>query len=322
MTPELYNGYDALDEYHLLEALGDDRHDVIKHHRDTFITESDFKWISEQGIDTVRLPVGHWLFDASEPYIEAKSYVDQAFAWCDKYQLSMVLDIHAAPGCQNGFDNGGLSGICEWHKKPKYIDQTLHFLKRLCRVYKDMPALSGIEVLNEPRWDIPIEIVQDFYKKSYTIIRDIVPRKIDIIFHDAFRLNAWESFFKQSDFNNVYLDTHMYQVFSHNDKQRKPYEVIEKVAIKRHHELQKVLPYVNVIVGEWSLGIHSNALSNVPNPIAQDALYRAVGNSLLLTFEQTSGWFFWSYKLSPESTLKHPGWSFKDVINKQYLKLK
>lgn len=321
MTPELFNGYDALDEYHLLEALGEKRHDVIKHHRDTFITKDDFKWIKDHGIDTVRIPIGYWLFNAEYPYIKAKSYVDQAFDWADEVGLFIVLDLHAAPGCQNGFDNGGLSGICEWHKRNGHIDQTLAFLKQLAQTYKHQSSLKGIEVLNEPRWDISLKIIQDFYKTSYTIIRDTIPRLIDIYFHDGFRLNEWESFFKENAFENVYLDTHMYQVFSDNDATRKPHEVIEKVAIKRHNELQHVLPYVNVIIGEWSLGIHPNTLDQLSNNVTKTALYKAVANSLLLTFEQTSGWFFWNYKLSPESLDKHPGWSLKEAIKKQYLEL-
>jgi len=39
--------------------------------------------------------------------------VDQVFQWAEEFGLRVVLDLHAAPGCQNGFDNGGIMGVCE-----------------------------------------------------------------------------------------------------------------------------------------------------------------------------------------------------------------
>jgi len=319
MAPELYEQYDAEDEYNLLKQMGDNKHKIIKKHRDSFISKHDFKWIKDYGIDTVRIPIGYWLIEANEPYIEAKSYLDNAFEWAAEYGLNILLDIHAAPGCQNGFDNGGLSGVCEWHLKQENIDKTIRFIEQISIVYKDEVALSGIQVLNEPRWDIPSTLLIKFYKKSYNVIREHLGTDKYIVFHDAFRLGIWKTFFTDNHFENVILDTHMYQVFSHNDSKRTMTEVIEKVSTQRLKELNEVMEYVDVVVGEWSLGIHPNTLKHVKDAFLKDALYRAVGNSLLVTFEQTRGWFFWNYKLSEKATKNNIGWSFVDVVKKGYL---
>jgi aryl-phospho-beta-D-glucosidase BglC (GH1 family) len=105
MTPELFEGTTAEDEYHLLLERGSDT-TWLTHHRDTFITKADFQWIRDHGIDTIRLPVGHWTYNAPHPYLPCDSYVEQAFAWAEETGLQVLLDVHAAPGCQNGFDNG------------------------------------------------------------------------------------------------------------------------------------------------------------------------------------------------------------------------
>ncbi|XFA98979.1 glycoside hydrolase family 5 protein [Candidatus Izemoplasma sp. B36] len=317
MTPELFKGYNAEDEYNLLLELKDKRFDVLKKHRDSFINEEDFKWISEYGINVVRLPIGYWLFEDIFPYKKAKNYVDLAFNWAKKYNLEVLLDIHAAPGCQNGFDNGGLSGICDWTKNDN-IDKTLDFIEKLCITYKDEASLFGIEVLNEPRWDIDLEIIRDFYKESYLIIRKYLNDKKAIVFHDAFRLEEWQRFFTENNFKNVYLDTHMYQVFSERDRLRTPNETLEKAGNLRLKELKQI-DFANVVVGEWSLGIHQNVKSQLHDKYSLEAFYRAIGNILLKTYEATSGWFFWNYKLSPESTKKNIGWSFRDVVSKGYL---
>ncbi|MBN2540440.1 MAG: cellulase family glycosylhydrolase [Bacilli bacterium] len=312
MTPELYHGYDAKDEFHLLEQLGESRFDVLKRHRDNFITEADFDWLHTHGINVIRLPIGHWLFEDNEPYVNALEYVENAFHWGSQHDIKILLDVHAAPGCQNGFDNGGLSGIVEWPIGDN-VNQTLRFIERLCITFQNEPALFGIEVLNEPRWDIDRNLLQNFYLDSYRIIRKYLNDSQVIVFHDAFRLDEWQEFFESNSFVNVILDTHMYQVFSHNDSTRNPSETIEKAAVLRYHEIKKI-SYVDLIVGEWSVGLHPHLLKQTHDDYEKEVLYRAVGNSLLTTFEQTRGWFFWNYKLSKESMNTHFGWSYRELV--------
>ena len=38
-------------------ALGENAKEVLEHHWDTWITEKDFEWIAERGLNSVRLPV-------------------------------------------------------------------------------------------------------------------------------------------------------------------------------------------------------------------------------------------------------------------------
>ena len=39
----------------------------LRRHHETFITDDDFAWIGEQGLDLVRLPVGHWVLHSDPP---------------------------------------------------------------------------------------------------------------------------------------------------------------------------------------------------------------------------------------------------------------
>ena len=75
-----------------------------------------------------------------------------------------------------------------------------------------------------------------------------------IVFHDAFRINEWASFFKDNNFNHVCLDTHMYQCF---DKKLfdKDISVHEKKALDRKKVIDEIQQYVPLIIGEWSLGL-------------------------------------------------------------------
>lgn len=71
-------------------------------HFRTFITEQDIELIASWGMDHVRLPVDYPVIeDDAAPGVPLESgyaYIDDCLAWCEKYGLSVVLDIHEAPG--------------------------------------------------------------------------------------------------------------------------------------------------------------------------------------------------------------------------------
>ncbi len=67
MTQDLFRGVKGDDEYSLGWELGQEEASRrLKVHRDTFITQRDFRWIADQGFDFVRLPVGYWLLEDTE----------------------------------------------------------------------------------------------------------------------------------------------------------------------------------------------------------------------------------------------------------------
>jgi aryl-phospho-beta-D-glucosidase BglC (GH1 family) len=60
----------------------------------------------------VRLPVGYWnvIEDpyhryAPKDHTKALKYIDLCFDWAEKYGLTVLLDLHGAPGSQNGIDH-------------------------------------------------------------------------------------------------------------------------------------------------------------------------------------------------------------------------
>ena len=71
-----------------------------KKHYDTFITEKDIKKLASWGIDHVRVPVDFELLETPDgKYIEdGFKHIDNCLAWCDKYQLNMILDLHKTSG--------------------------------------------------------------------------------------------------------------------------------------------------------------------------------------------------------------------------------
>mgnify|MGYP000786302677 FL=1 len=155
MHPALFEGVAAEDETDLCRLLPrDELLARLKKHRDTYITLGDFKWIKAHGLDTVRIPVPHFIFgdDSTfcDPYVPCIEYLDKAFDWAEETGLKILIDLHTAPDSQNGFDNGGICGVCKFWQKPENEARVIKVLGMLSARYADRPALFGVQILNEP----------------------------------------------------------------------------------------------------------------------------------------------------------------------------
>ncbi|MFU8789185.1 MAG: glycoside hydrolase family 5 protein [Methylobacter sp.] len=337
MTPSVFEGLAAKDETSYCVELGAKAESTLKKHWNTFITHDDFIWLADVGINAVRIPLGHWIFGADYPYhpsygdspypfVEGGLEVlDRAFDWAEELGLLVVLDLHAAPGCQNGFDNGGIQDVCEWHTKQEYIDYALTVLERLAERYHTSPALHAIEVLNEPRWDIDTALLKSYTTEAYQRIRKYCrPEDVAVVYHDGFRsFREYAGFLSKPEFSNVILDIHRYQCFVREDIDTDIYGHIQKAAIGWKNEADEIINELGwTYVGEWSLGLDlhivslwaeesSNHALQKMDSFQMDVAYRGYAAAQLLSFEKYLGWFFWSYKTETAAA-----WSFRDCVEK------
>lgn len=151
MSPALFEGTDAEDEYWLPRKLSKEVYEArIKIHRSEYITERDFVTIRRMGMEFVRIPIPYFVFGDREPFLGCVDELDKAFNWAEKYDMKILLDLHTAPFGQNGFDNGGICGVCKWSQNPDEVEFVLGVLERLAKRYGMRKGLWGIEVLNEP----------------------------------------------------------------------------------------------------------------------------------------------------------------------------
>ena len=66
----------------------------------------------------VRLPVGDWTLQPYGPYVGCMDGSADRVQWmldtCAKYNIRVLVDVHAMKGSQNGFDNSGQARKVEW----------------------------------------------------------------------------------------------------------------------------------------------------------------------------------------------------------------
>jgi len=133
MKPTLFEGITDPPDETVFCIKKPDAKKVLEDHWATFITESDFAYLASLGINSVRLPIPWW-YMGEAPYHNSKKWIEHAMGLAAAHHISVLIDLHTAPGCQNGFDNGGIQGQINWPKDPKYIQLTV---EKLVQITKD-----------------------------------------------------------------------------------------------------------------------------------------------------------------------------------------
>lgn len=280
MSPALFEGTDAEDEYWLPRKLSKEVYEArIKIHRSEYITERDFVTIRRMGMEFVRIPIPYFVFGDREPFLGCVDELDKAFNWAEKNDMKILLDLHTAPFGQNGFDNGGICGVCKWSQNPDEVEFVLGVLERLAKRYGMRKGLWGIEVLNEPitekAWQLfnvperypakdlvmaedsapnTFEFLKKFYLDAYVRLRKFLPDEKYIVIHDGFELLAWKDFMQEKQYVNVILDTHQYLMMAESDGCEQNLDAYIQY-IKEHYEkeIEEMEQYFPVICGEWCL---------------------------------------------------------------------
>ncbi len=280
MNPALFEGTTAEDEYWLPRQLSPEVYEArIKIHRSEYITERDFVTIKSWGLDAVRIPVPYFIFGDREPFIGCIEELDKAFNWAERYGLKILIDLHTAPMSQNGFDNGGLSGVVKWAQIPEEVEFELSVLERLAERYGKRDGLWGIEVINEPCTEhiwktmnvmerypavdpemaegsapITFDFLRKFYLRAYDLMRPYLADDKYIVIHDGFEIKVWKDFMREEKYDNVVLDTHMYlmmaEIYGCEQSVEGYRKFVEDTYKKDIAEMQEYFP---VICGEWCL---------------------------------------------------------------------
>ncbi|KAJ5929164.1 CAZyme family GH5 [Penicillium verhagenii] len=223
ITPSIFDGAGdaAVDEWSLCTVLGSDQcRSVLAQHWSTFISQDDFNEIAATGMNHVRIPVGYWALERldGDPYVDGQlEYLDRAITWARAAGLKVMVDLHGAPGSQNGFDNSGKRGSIGWQQTPGNIDNTKSALRALAKRYAgDTDVVSAIEALNEP--SIPGGVNEDqlkqYYYDAWGVARE-VSQDTTVVLHDGFMpTESWNGFMSESTgVWYVMMDTHHYEVF-------------------------------------------------------------------------------------------------------------
>ncbi|KAI3852318.1 hypothetical protein MKX03_018963 [Papaver bracteatum] len=265
-------------------------------------------FLSQHGINTVRIPVGWWI--AKDPNPPAP-YVGE-------FGLKCIIDLHAAPGSQNGKDHSSSrDGSVGWPVSEN-IQQSLDTIEFLASKYRNDSALLGIDLLSEPHSpDVPFKTLQKYYNDGYNILRKHSATAYVIMCQltsdnganpdPAVLYNANTGKGK----SNIVVDLHYYNLNPSIFNNMSLQENINYLYATRKTQI-KSLNVANgplVFIGEWVNEFGRGKWSQKD--------YQKYGSAQLDVYGSASfGWAYWSFKNDVANN-----WSFKWIIDNNYLQL-
>ncbi|XP_023772625.1 probable glucan 1,3-beta-glucosidase A [Lactuca sativa] len=288
---------------------------IMKDHWDTFIVEKDFSFIADSGLNAVRIPVGWWTAKdptPPKPYVGGSLEVlDRAFLWAKKYNLKVILDLHAAPGSQNGFEHSSTrDGSVEWGQTDESIEESVRVIEFYTARYATNPSLYAVELINEPNaFGVSLSVLTKFYNDAYTVVRRHAPNAF-VILSNRLSGEPKELFPLASGMKDVVIDVHYYNLFWDIFNDMTIDQNIDFIKTNRSAELQDIttsngpLTFVGEWVAEWQ----------VRGATKED--YQRFSEAQLQVWGQASfGWAYWSLKNINNN------WSMDWMIKNGYINL-
>ena len=137
------------------QMVGPDETDAFWHEfKNRYITEADIRFIASTGANTIRLPF-HYALLTDNDYLgcttrEGFARLDSAVAWCQRYGLYVVLDMHDCPGGQTGDNIDDSYGYPFLFLSEKAQAQFCSIWREIAEHYESCNAILGYEMMNEP----------------------------------------------------------------------------------------------------------------------------------------------------------------------------
>ncbi|OCL25991.1 hypothetical protein U472_08160 [Orenia metallireducens] len=143
-----------------------------------FITEDDFIFLKELGINLLRLSFSYRHFEDDQRPGEYKQgafkHLDRVLSLCKKYNIYAILDLHTAPGGQNpDFHSDNNLGVSYFWQNASLRKRVVNLWRFIADYYKDNRYIAGYDLLNEPVFVPDAKVFNDFFDQVIGAIREV-----------------------------------------------------------------------------------------------------------------------------------------------------
>ena len=306
VTPELFAGEGALDEEALAVSLGARRYaDVVRRHRESFVTRDDFARIAARGFNAVRLPVPWYVYGEQGPepgpYVGCIELVDEALGWAEEIGLNVVFSLAINPGAPHA-DNGSSPDNADCHVTR---DEMLDVVFALAKRYASRVGFFGLELADDPQTQVrrglaltdgvPAHRLRNYYREAYELVRSAAGEDPVVIMPDGGIPGGWGRFMAQRHYRNVWLDCHVDRAPGSVDVSG-PSGVRKLVAAHERVLGTARRSGMPVMVGKWSSSLPVADAQMTPE--GRIALERVYTSEQLAAYEKCPAWFFNTWKTS------------------------
>lgn len=250
------------------------RSQLLVEHWQTWVQEEHIDQLHQAGITHLRIPVGYWYWNVTkgEPFEQTQALHPIALAalkqlvneWAGPRHIKVLIDLHTAPGSQNGFDNSGRRTTDPEFQTPENLAHWAAALDGLTAWVLnnlDRDAVFGIEVLNEPAgfrgtiWDTVKTYINP---QGYATVRRHDPQ-LSVVFETGFQPLSGQPVYPEPTWHNIWFDQHTYQCFGGwNDLSAQPDGWDQHLSMTCGAQMKE---YSNssgniwAFCGEWSLAV-------------------------------------------------------------------
>jgi len=324
-------------------SLCDVTDDRILRWLDDKVKESDFLKMQSYGVKLLRVPTGYWNWidigdatpnapdnvatrfrnlQAVKPN-QYEPYIDKIYQWAKIHNIKIFMELHGAPGSQNGEIHSGCVTGAEHDGKPEHYFNTdwnkeiavnaIGKMAEKCRQFES--SCWGIGVLNEPQpggggyapsdddlhW-----FLEDYYAQAINKAREYISWDMPVVlFSWTYDFWRWgDNRYPYEQYGKIMWDTHMYTPNA-ND--------VDSALSKYDYDLGKIQEFqwkqgTDVIVGEF-------AFSNLQQDEDQTWAWQQYVDRVFPKFQQqiTGGALIWNFDC------QYASWSMKGMEEKMHV---
>lgn len=164
LLPEgyMWKFYDDCDRPRRIEKLISDligknnAREFWKQYYGSYISRDDIAYIKSRGLNSVRLPINarHLMTRQNGVRVllqDGIQYIDNLIAWCEEFEIYIILDMHGALGGQTGTNiDDSEDDKPSLFIDEKYRNDLIWLWTELAKRYKDKGIIAGYDLLNEP----------------------------------------------------------------------------------------------------------------------------------------------------------------------------
>ena len=299
----------GLDEDALLKGLGARNYaEVVRRHRNSFITRDDFVRIASRGFNAVRLPVPWYAFGDGAAqtigFVGCMEHVDDALDWAEELGLD-------DPAINPGGPGRGGEATHDLADMRLSRERALDVVFRLSKRYASRMGFFGIEladdVVSQRRLGLtltegmPVHLLRNYYREAYELVRHAAGEEPVVIMPDGGIPGGWGRFMAQRHYRNVWLDCHLDRRPTTRVDVSGPSGVRRLVERNSRQLREAARAGMPVMVGKWSaaLPIADSAMT----PEGRIALERVFTSEQIAAYEKAPAWFFNTWKTGPAARL-------------------
>ncbi|GAA5902186.1 hypothetical protein JCM8208_002499 [Rhodotorula glutinis] len=317
-------------EWPCIEAVGADvLQSKFEAHWSSFYNETDFVEMARLGLNTVRIPLGYWVFDSliadGERFLAGSfKYLRQVASWAKAAGLYIILDLHGAPGSQTLGESftGQKTDTAGFFTRANF-ERAYACLENWTTTAHTDEAFSNvvaIHVVNEPLKDTSTDLISTYYPGAQKAVRDAEaalnvtcggtgPRECLSL---QFMAKSWGSGDPTTSIDNldrVSFDDHNYAQWIVDDANRSREGYLRYLCT--NDRSSSMAP---VVVGEWSLSTIGGGELEPASDGATD-FFRRFAAAQIWAAEQGAGQIFWSWK----NELGSAQWGYQEAVAAGYI---